>query len=266
MLPLPTAAPAALPRWRLLPLAVLAFVVLSGVYALRFLYSKCDTREQMAVMLSKTTELFKRHGVEYWLDKGTLLGIHRDDGLIPWEYDVDIGVMNATCDQISALKSEFQAVGLVAYDRRDYIPHKVKLTYDTENHHFYWSDPHLHDPCIRVYDSSDVSTWVDVYWYVELEAAQVAAAGEGNVLVPPGYDGSDSLVCCSEGLQEYTEHMCCGGCVPKGSLFPLKRHTVMVPDGVEPVQDQYLPYDVPQFLSIQYGEKALTTREIKVCT
>lgn len=264
MLPLSTAVPAASAGRRLAPLALLALVTFCGLYTVRFLYSKCDTREQMAVMLTKTTQIFKRHGVEYWLDKGTLLGIHRDDGLIPWEYDVDIGVMNTTCDQISALKSEFEAVGLVAYDRQDYIPHKVKLTYDTENHCFYWSDPQLHDPCIRVYDSSDVSTWVDIYWYVELDAAQVTAAGAGNVLVPPGYDGSDSLVCCSEGLQEHTEHMCCGGCVPKSSLFPLKRHYVMVPDGVEPVQDQYLPYDVPQFLSIQYGEKALTTREIKV--
>ncbi|RLN88056.1 hypothetical protein BBJ28_00013232 [Nothophytophthora sp. Chile5] len=229
----------------------------------RFLYGKCDTRAYMSTLLTKTTRILKRHGVEYWLDKGTLLGVHRDDGLIPWEYDVDLGVMNATCAEISALKSEFTAVGLTAYDREDDIPHKVKLTYDTENHEFYWSDPRLHDPCIRVYDTNDVGAWVDIYWYVELTPEQAAADRE-NVLVPPDYDEEDNLMCCSEGLQAHTEHMCCGGCVPKKTLFPLKRQIVAVHDGVELVQEQPVPFAVPQFLSIQYGESALTSREIKV--
>ncbi|DAZ97665.1 TPA: hypothetical protein N0F65_009666 [Lagenidium giganteum] len=216
----------------------------------------------MAVMLTKTTTILKQHSVEYWLDKGTLLGVHRDDGLIPWEYDVDLGVMNTTCDAISALKPAFEAVGLVAYDRSDAIPHKVKLTYDTENHYFYWSDPHLHDPCIRVYDAADVSTWVDIYWYAEFDVTQVAANRE-RMLVPPDYDWNQSLVCCSEGLQDYTDHMCCGGCVQRDMLFPLKRQYVTVSDGQDAVQSQFVPNDVASFLSIQYGPRALETREIK---
>ncbi|GAB9463202.1 hypothetical protein Gpo141_00000671 [Globisporangium polare] len=249
-------------RKKLARCALYLLSVTSALYALRFLYSKCDTRAHMSALLTKTTTILKDNDVEYWLDKGTLLGVHRDDGLIPWEYDVDLGVMNSTCDEISALKSEFAKVGLVAYDRSDYIPHKVKLTYDTENHHFYWSDPYMHDPCIRVYDSSDISTWVDVYWYVEVEAKQVAASRE-NVLVPPSYDWNSSLLCCSEGLQEYTDHMCCGGCVPYDSVFPLKKQHVNVPDGVRPVQEQFVPNAIPQFLKIQYGSNALQSREIK---
>ncbi|RLN59005.1 hypothetical protein BBP00_00006734 [Phytophthora kernoviae] len=213
--------------------------VATVLQTLRFLYGKCDTRVHMSSLLTKTTQILKRHNVEYWLDKGTLLGVHRDDGLIPWEYDVDLGVMNATCAEISALKSEFTAVGLTAYDRQDDIPHKVKLTYDTENHEFYWSDPRLHDPCIRVYDAADVGTWVDIYWYVEITHEEVAADRE-NVLVPVDYDEEDSL-----------------------SLFPLQHTKVAVHDGVDPVQEQPVPFAVPQFLSIQYGENALTSREIK---
>lgn len=241
---------------------VLAALVVAAL-ALRFVYRKCDTRAHMAELLSRTTRVLKANDVEYWLDKGTLLGVHRDSGLIPWEYDVDLGVMNATCDEISALKSEFAREGLVAYDRADYIPHKVKLTYDTENHHFYWSDPYMHDPCIRVYDARDISTWVDVYWYVELDPKQVAEK-RADVLVPPGYDGNSSLLCCSEGLREFTEHMCCGGCVPYSSVFPLQKKHVAVPDGVHPVQEQFLPHAVPEFLQIQYGANALESREIKV--
>ncbi|GLD96318.1 hypothetical protein PINS_up005001 [Pythium insidiosum] len=242
--------------------ALLALAGVSLLYGLRFVYSKCDTRSTMSELLTKTTTIFQRNQIEYWLDKGTLLGVHRDHGLIPWEYDVDLGVMNATCDDISKLKDQFAAVGLTAYDRSDYIPHKVKLTYDTENHHFYWSDPYMHDPCIRVYDATDVSTWVDVYWYVELTDREVAAQRH-DVLIPPGYDWNSSLLCCSEGLQKYTEHMCCGGCVPKHTVFPLRQEYVPVSNGKQPVQMQYVPQRVPEFLSIQYGEKALTTREIK---
>ncbi|KAF1794004.1 LicD family [Phytophthora cactorum] len=192
------------PRQKIMYYLLCFLGVVTVVQILRFLYGKCDTRVHMSSLLTKTSRILKRNNVEYWLDKGTLLGVHRDDGLIPWEYDVDLGVMNATCAEISALKSEFVAVGLTAYDREDDIPHKVKLTYDTENHEFYWSDPRLHDPCIRVYDTADIATWVDIYWYVELTHEEVTADRE-NVLVPPGYDEEDSLVCCSEGLQAHTD-------------------------------------------------------------
>lgn len=237
--------------------------IIATLQLLWFLYGKCDTRVHMSLLLTKTSRILKRHNIEYWLDKGTLLGVHREDGLIPWEYDVDLGVMNTTCAKISALKSEFEVVGLTAYDREDEIPHKVKLTYDTENHAFYWSDSKLHDPCIRVYDTTDIGTWVDIYWYVELTPEQVASDRK-NVLVPSDYDEKDNLVCCAEGLQAHTDHMCCGGCVPRKSLFPLQNKNVNVHDGVESFQEQPIPAAVPQFLSIQYGKEALTTREIKV--
>ena len=136
---------------------VVGFLSILLFYGIPFAIAKCDTREQMADLLIQTTTVLQEANIEYWLDKGTLLGIERDEGLIPWEYDVDLGVMNTSCDAISRLKPRFEALGLTAYDRSDYIPHKVKLTYDTENHHFYWSDPHLHDPCIRIYLQEDVS-------------------------------------------------------------------------------------------------------------
>lgn len=243
--------------------AVLVLVVVAALYSLQFLYNKCDTRVHMSQILTKTTRILQDNEVEYWLDKGTLLGVHRDRGLIPWEYDVDLGVMNATCDDVSALKPEFEKVGLIAYDRSDEVPHKVKLTYDTENHYFYMSDAHIDVPCIRVYDASDVSTWVDIYWYIELSAEQVAAQRD-DVLIPAGYDWNSSLLCFAEGLRGYVDNMCCGGCVPFASVFPLQKLDVPVSDGVELSQLQYVPHNVRQFLEIQYGPDSLSSREIKV--
>ncbi|KAF1772313.1 hypothetical protein GQ600_23569 [Phytophthora cactorum] len=199
------------PRQKIMYYLLCFLGVVTVVQILRFLYGKCDTRVHMSSLLTKTSRILKRNNIEYWLDKGTLLGVHRDEGSSPG-----------------------------TYDREDDIPHKVKLTYDTENHEFYWSDPRLHDPCIRVYDTADIGTWVDIYWYVELTHEEVTADRE-NVLVPPGYDEEDSLVCCSEGLQAHTDT-----CAAEVAY-----------------REQPVPAEVAQFLSIQYGESALTSREIK---
>lgn len=233
-----------------------------AMYGCRFAYLKCDTREQMTKLLITTTSIFQEAKIEYWLDKGTLLGIHRDNGLIPWEYDVDLGVMNETCDKISTLKLEFRQQGLIVYDRTDRIQHKSKLTYDTENHHFYWSDPYLHDPCIRIYDQSDLGTWVDIYWYAKYSAASARSSQRENaLLLPPSYDFQDDLICCAEGIAAFTDAMCCGGCVPYTSVFPLERKRVSITAQVK--RTEYLPADPARFLAIQYGFASLTEQQIK---
>lgn len=45
-------------------------------------------------------DLLETNGIdEFWLDKGTLLGAVRGGDLIRWEYDVDISMMEATCEK-----------------------------------------------------------------------------------------------------------------------------------------------------------------------
>lgn len=41
-------------------------------------------------LLREAKRVVDKHGVEFWLDSGTLLGAVRDGKIIPWEHDIDL--------------------------------------------------------------------------------------------------------------------------------------------------------------------------------
>lgn len=61
--------------------------------------------------LFDVTTIFDQHSLQYWAIGGTLLGAVRHQGIIPWDDDVDIGIMSKDIKKFLALKSKLKMCG-----------------------------------------------------------------------------------------------------------------------------------------------------------
>lgn len=68
---------------------------------------KNSLKRKILKMLYDTDQIFTRHKINYWAEGGTLLGIVRHKGPIPWDDDNDICILEEDYDKIIKLKEEF---------------------------------------------------------------------------------------------------------------------------------------------------------------
>lgn len=67
-------------------------------------------------MLDEIDRLCTKHGLSYWLDSGSALGAIRHGGFIPWDDDVDLGMMREDYDKFVAIAKEEMSSDYVVQD------------------------------------------------------------------------------------------------------------------------------------------------------
>ena len=63
-------------------------------------------------LFKKVITLLEKHNITYWIQGGTLLGAVRNKGIIPWDDDVDISILENEVNKLLNLKSELNEFDL----------------------------------------------------------------------------------------------------------------------------------------------------------
>jgi lipopolysaccharide cholinephosphotransferase len=75
-------------------------------------------RKKQIYILDTIVNICKRNNLVYWLDGGTLLGAVRHKGFIPWDDDIDIGLMRADYERLLTILSSELPEDLVLQSRK----------------------------------------------------------------------------------------------------------------------------------------------------
>lgn len=71
--------------------------------------------------LESLLDLCHRHGIDFWLDAGTLLGAVRHGNLVPWDYDVDLAMLSSGYARLLDLFAQHGGrIGRLTLDRDYY--------------------------------------------------------------------------------------------------------------------------------------------------
>lgn len=63
-------------------------------------------------LLENVSKILQKNNLDYWLEGGTLLGIRRENRLLPWDNDVDLSMMYPGDNNLDLLISELKKNGL----------------------------------------------------------------------------------------------------------------------------------------------------------
>ena len=62
--------------------------------------------------MDKMNAILKKHNIQYVAVSGTILGLHRHGGIIPWDNDIDIGFIYKEWVKLLDIKDELKDAGL----------------------------------------------------------------------------------------------------------------------------------------------------------
>ncbi|HPD25707.1 MAG TPA: LicD family protein [Candidatus Marinimicrobia bacterium] len=70
--------------------------------------------EKSLRLLERATTLLEKYNIPYWLEGGTLLGIIRENRLLPWDNDLDISIRSEDFDRLRRILPKFFYQGMIA--------------------------------------------------------------------------------------------------------------------------------------------------------
>ena len=78
-------------------------------------------------------EICNRHGIKYFVDWGSMLGAVREKGYIPWDDDIDIGMLRDDYRRFSEIIEQYDNIKLCnEYNTPDWGEHAARITTQTD--------------------------------------------------------------------------------------------------------------------------------------
>lgn len=74
-------------------------------------YTKPDVIKMLYQIMYDTDKILESNGLNYWIDGGSLLGAVRHKSMIPWDDDLDIGIMQNDVKKFLSLEKQFKKCG-----------------------------------------------------------------------------------------------------------------------------------------------------------
>ncbi len=72
-------------------------------------------------ILFYVTDILEKHGITYFIYWGTLLGAMRHKGLIPWDRDADLYILETEKSKVVALKEEFNKKYFMSFVNKNFL-------------------------------------------------------------------------------------------------------------------------------------------------
>ncbi|MCK9329692.1 MAG: LicD family protein [Candidatus Cloacimonetes bacterium] len=125
-------------------------------------------------MLKKVCQILDENNIKYNLDNGTLLGIIREDRLLPWDNDIDITIHEKYLSQLLKLRWKFWLAGYrtrLRYSKIDikYFPKGKIRMMKVQTRKFLFKGSNMIELYFKVEDN-------DKYYYIEDEKDPVLKA------------------------------------------------------------------------------------------
>jgi len=107
-------------KYKVIILIILIIIIITILYTLNNrdnfvpLDVITDYKDMKSInnLFKKIIPILEKNNIEYWIHSGTLLGAIRNKGIIPWDDDIDISILDKDKQKLLNLKSELNSIDL----------------------------------------------------------------------------------------------------------------------------------------------------------